>query len=260
MVGCGFTGIIIAEVFMKNSKEYGKKIKKLYLSLRRKSAKIAKPVYDDPVEAMVYAIISEGVSESRTKTALKRFGDNFVDLNDLRVSLALEVTEMLSEDSPATRKIASNLSKTLAYVFSNYHCVSLEPLKKLGKRPARAALEKIEAISRFVVDYCVLTSLGGHAIPLTPKMIEYLKDNELVDADANENDIEGFLSRQISAANAYEFYAMLRHESETAKAKKKAIAGTKRKPEKTRTAERKTVKKNVKKKTVKKKTRKTKKD
>ena len=52
-------------------------------------------------------------------------------------------------------------------------------------------------------------------------MIEFLKSNDLVHAEANEEEIESFLARQISADNAYEFYSLLRRESETRKASKK---------------------------------------
>jgi hypothetical protein len=52
-------------------------------------------------------------------------------------------------------------------------------------------------------------------------MIEFLKNNELVNPEANEDQIEGFLAKQIPAKNGYEFYSLLRHESETKKSKKK---------------------------------------
>jgi hypothetical protein len=66
----------------------------------------------------------------------------------------------------------------------------------------------------------MLTSLGGHAIPVTPKMLEYLKANGLIDAEAGYEEVEGFLSRQIAMKNAYEFYCLLRRESELPKARK----------------------------------------
>jgi hypothetical protein len=47
-------------------------------------------------------------------------------------------------------------------------------------------------------------------------MLEYLKSNELVQSDAAIEEIEGFLERQISASQAYEFYAVVRHASESA--------------------------------------------
>jgi hypothetical protein len=68
----------------------------------------------------------------------------------------------------------------------------------------------------------MLTSLQGHAIPLTKKMIEYLKTNKMVHPEADEQDIEGFLARQVSAENAYEFYVLLRRESELHKVEAKA--------------------------------------
>jgi hypothetical protein len=66
----------------------------------------------------------------------------------------------------------------------------------------------------------MLTALQGHAIPLNSAMIDYLKTNELVHTEAGYEEIEGFLTRQIPAKNAYEFYSLLRHESESPKSQK----------------------------------------
>jgi hypothetical protein len=226
---------------MKNSKEYSRKVQKLYRSLKRKSSKAQKPFYEEPVEALVYAIISERMNERAAQSAIKRFGDHFVDLNDLRVSRAEEIVEVLATDTPVTRDIALALSGALRSVFDRYNTVSLKALRRTGKRPAKQALDKMNGVSTFAVDYCMLTSLQGHAIP---------QSNELVHPDADEQEIEGFLARQISADNAYEFYALLRRASESyrprrrkktaPKATAKAVGGTKKKTqEATRTKKRK---------------------
>jgi len=206
---------------MKDSKEYSKKIQRLYRSLRRKYPKPRKVIHDEPVDALVYAIIGAELSEKATQSAIKKLADYFVDLNDLRVSQAEEISEVLGVDTPVTSDIASTITKVLRAIFNEHHKVSLESLKKIGKRPAKQALEKIEGTSRFVIDYCMLTSLQGHAIPLTRKMIEYLRSKELVHPNADEQEIEGFLAKQIPAKNAYEFYALLRRESEAHKGRKK---------------------------------------
>ncbi len=206
---------------MKNSKEYSKKIQRLHRSLSRKYSKVQKFIHDEPTDAIIYAIISSELSEKATESAIKKFTDYFVDLNDLRVSRAEEIAEMLGEDTPVTRNIALTITRVLRAIFNEYHKLSLEVLKKTGKRPARQILEKMEGTSRFVVDYCMLTSLQGHAIPLTKGMIEYLKSKELVYPDADEQQIGGFLAKQISAKKGYEFYTLLRRESEARKSKKK---------------------------------------
>lgn len=203
---------------MKDSREYSKKVQKLYNSLKRTNPKVHKPQYDDPVDALVYAIISAEMSESAAQSVIKRFTDYFVNWNDLRVSRTEEIIEVLGTDTAVTRNTALALNAALKAVFDKYDMVSLNALRKMNKRPAVGVLEKIGGTNRFVVDYCMLTALQSHAIPLTKKMIEYLKAEQLVHPDAEHQEIEGFLARLISAEDAYEFYALLRRESESQKA------------------------------------------
>ncbi len=208
---------------MKNSKEYANKVQKLYRSLVRKYPKVQKVDHDQVERAIVYAIIGENFSDSVTESVMKKIDECFVDLNDLRVSRTEEIAEVLGENTPVARDVAAKINKILNWIFNSYHKVSLETLKKMGKRPAKQVLEKIEGIDRYVIDYCMVTSLGGHAIPLTGKMVEYLRNNELVQPDADEQEIGGFLAKQISAKSGYEFYALLRRESEI-----EAVSGKKK--------------------------------
>lgn len=232
---------------MKNSKEYSKEIQKLYRGLKKKGPKIKPVSYDEVLDAFVYALISESITQSQAKAAFDKFDNHFVDVNDMRVCRPEEIMEMIGDDSAETKQIAVHASTCLRTVFDTYNVLGFEDMAKMGKRQARQVLEKITEGDSFVVDYCMLTALGGHAIPLTARMIEYLKDNEMVHADSERDDIEGFLTRQISAKNAYEFYALLRKESEKQapkKAKKKTAA---KKTVKKKAAVKKTVKKKVKK-------------
>jgi endonuclease III len=217
---------------MKNSKEYSKKIHRLYRSLKAKYPKVQKVMYDEPVDALVYAVVGENMNGPETESAIKRFAGYFIDLNDLRVSRAEEILEVLGEDTTSTKNIALTLTRILRAIFDQYNNVSLEALKKIGKRPARQALEKIDGVSPFVVNYCMLTSLQGHAIPLTQRMIEYLRDNELVHPDADEQEIEGFLAKQIPSENAFEFYTLLRRHSESQRTGKKKTTVRKTKTKK----------------------------
>jgi endonuclease III len=211
---------------MKDSKEYSKKIQKLYRSLKQKPGRHAPVEFDEPVDALVFAIVSENLAESQAQASMKKLKDYFVDWNDLRVATIEEIVEVLGPDVAPARSVAATLVGALNAVFDKHNLLSLQSLRKLGKRPAKLLLEKLNGATPFVVDYCMLTSMQGHAIPLTPKMIEYLKTSQLIDAEAAYEEIEGFLCRLISIKNAYEFYLLLRHESESPqkqpkKAKKK---------------------------------------
>ncbi|MFH1370414.1 MAG: hypothetical protein ABII09_03905 [Planctomycetota bacterium] len=205
---------------MKDSSQYSKKVQKLYRSLKRNLAKQARAQYDEPVEALVYAVVSENMTESQAQAAIKKLKDYFVDFNDLRVASIDEIAEVIGSDVAAGRNIAAALVGSLRSAFEKYNMLSLQQLKKTGKRPAKQVLEKLAGAAPFVVDYIMLTALQGHAIPLNSAMIDYLKTNELVHAEAGYEEIEGFLTRQISAKNAYEFYSLLRHQSESPKSRK----------------------------------------
>jgi len=221
---------------MKNSKDYSKKIQKLYRTLTRKYPKVQKVSHENVMDAIVYAIVSAELSEKAAESAIRKFGEYFVDWNDLRVSRAEEIVEVLGKDTPVTMGIALAITRILNGIFNEYHKANLNVLKTIGKRPARQALEKIDGTSRFIIDYCMLTSLGGHAIPLTDKMVNYLKSNDLVNPEADEQQISGFLAKQISAKKGYDFYALLRRESESTSGKKKTkVKTTTKKKSKTET-------------------------
>ncbi len=219
---------------MKDNKEYSKRLQQLYRTLKRRYPKVERVFYDEPLEAVIYAIVSENVSTAEAQSAIKRLRDYFVDLNDLRVSRTGEITEALGSDTQAARDTASALLTVLQAVFGEYNTLSLAVLKKIGKRQARKKLEQIETMSVFAVDYCVLTSLKGHAVPLTKKMVDYLRNNELVAPKAGERQIESFLARQVRSEKAYEFYALLRRASESDKGRIKKT-GRKTKKKKTET-------------------------
>ena len=206
---------------MKDSKDYSGKVQKFYRKLKRVYGKVKKPDYADPVGALVYGIISERMSQSWAQGAYKRILDHFVDFNDLRVSRSGEIVEVLGDDTVVMHRISSRLVGALQALFKKYNTASLDALENMSKRPARQVLSKIEGVSRFAVNYCMLMSLQSHAMPLTAKMIEYLKDKELVHPESDEQEIEGFLMRQISVSEAYKFYTYLRLESEGGGSKSK---------------------------------------
>ncbi|MCX5644132.1 MAG: hypothetical protein NTZ17_05535 [Phycisphaerae bacterium] len=213
---------------MKNSKEHAQRLQRLYRELKRAHPEVEKTTYEDPVEALICGIISERMTEVAAQKAFREISKAFVDWNDLRVSRVEEVAEVLGRKTVTGRATAVALTAALRWVFDKHHKISLQTLKKLGKRPAREDLEKIDGISRFVINYCLLTSLEAHAIPVTEPMADYLKQNGIIDANADEEDLGGFLTRCVSAKDAHEFYVLLRRASESPTMMKKKPKGRSR--------------------------------
>jgi len=199
---------------MKNSKKYSPKVTKLFNSLKRKSTKQPMPNYSDPIEAVVYAMVSESMPEAAGGRLYRRMMKHFVDLNDLRVSRREEILDVFRDSSETFEKTAASITRTLNAIFEKRNRMSLEGLAQDGKRQAYKELSEIKGITPFAVSYCFLTSLGGHAIPLNAKMLDYLRTGEMVHPNATDTEIAGFLERQIGAADAYDFYLFLRNEAE----------------------------------------------
>jgi len=217
---------------MKNSKDYCDKIKNLFQTLKKGAAAAAPPVYPTPVDAIVYAFISAHTTEANAGRILKRINSHFVDLNDLRVSRTDEITEVFGDMSEPAAASARAMTTVLNAIFEKHDKVVLVGLTDDGKRQARKNLEEIPGMTPFAVAYTFLTALDGHAIPLTDKMVEYLKQKELVHPESTLQEIESFLERQIGAADAYQFYGLLRAEAEGA-AKPNAKTAAKPTPPKT---------------------------
>jgi hypothetical protein len=232
---------------MKDSKKYSQNIKTLYTQLKKGSSKILCPDYEEPVDSLVHAMFSEHLTIAETDAAAKHFKNYFIDSNDLRVSRPEEIMEMMGKNDAVSRQTAVLIAGILHNIFETNDVVSLAELRKMGKKPARQALEELPGITAFAVDFCCLTSLQSHAIPLNETMLRYLRENDFVDPKAEFKDISGFLSRQISADKAYEFYFLMRKEAERWAASAAVVA-------KKKAAKKKTVKEAAPKKTTTKKT------
>jgi hypothetical protein len=204
---------------MKTSNQYIQNLKKLFAILKKGDETSKKPVYHDPIEAIVFAVLCEESTESRTKAALKRIQSHFVDFNDLRVARVEEIAEVIGQDIKEPEKCAIKLTSLLNAIFQKYDCLSPEDLTSTGKKGIKEILEKFNGITNFISRYIMLTVFNSHAVPLTEKMIQYLKAYDAVESELENEQIVAFVERQISAVNAYTFYTLVRHDSELANPK-----------------------------------------
>jgi endonuclease III len=219
---------------MKSSNpQYAQKLKKLFSALKKGGEKPKKPAYQDPIEAIVFAILSENSTESGAKTALKKIQSHFVDFNDLRVARAEEIIEVIKPDIAEAEKCSVRLALILNAIFQKYDCLTLEDFTSSRKKAAKEILGKFNGMTSFVNSYIMLTIVNTPAAPLTENMIQYLKTYKTVDPKSDNEQVIAFVEKQISAANSYAFYALVRHDSELVNSKAaQLLAGKKPKAKK----------------------------
>ena len=84
---------------MKNSKDYSGKVKKFFRACKRQATDLTPVVYEEPLDAVIMAMISEHSGDSNARKIYKRMQSHFVDLNDLRVSRNEEILEVMDDHS-----------------------------------------------------------------------------------------------------------------------------------------------------------------
>lgn len=227
---------------MKDSSEYGARLKKLINHLQRSGGQVTEPEIQDVTTELILACLSECNPESKARAALNKLRNHFVDFNELRVSRSTEVIEVISKNIQEARTTAMRILKLLGQVFQKRNSMDLESMRQMGKREAKVFFESLEGITPYIVSRVMMRGLGGHAFPVHEPMLKMLRIEEVVDARAAANEVQGFLERQITSARIHKAYALLRRhadhckgeksvkaEAEIKKKKKKKKASTKKK-------------------------------
>lgn len=148
-------------------------LKKLLPAIK-KQYKVVVPKHDRPVlETMLFAICMEDVSVDEAELAFQRLGQEFPDLNEIRVSSISEI-ERAFEGLPRSEWRAFHVRSVLQYVFEKSFAFEFEGLRKKTLELAQKQLAKIKHLSNFVRNYTLQSVIGAHQIPIDESMARAL--------------------------------------------------------------------------------------
>lgn len=190
---------------MKNGSAYAKKLKQAYAKIRGKSEPPPSEDGVDPVQHLILAILSQETTIARGRKALKKINDDMVDLNDLRVSTSAEISESITRHIPRSVQRAKRLLRVLDSIYQREYTVSLQTLRGKGIRDVKQYLDTLDGMTPYVSGSVILWSLGGHAIPVNDPTLAWLQDQDLVHPAAEPAEVQSYLERHVSAADARVF-------------------------------------------------------
>jgi len=196
---------------MKRGSMYAKRIKRLYQDLLKKHGKPEPVEPTDPIEQMLTGILSIDTTIGKGQAAFRKLMADMVDLNELRVTPALEMAQMMGSSMPMALDKARRIVDALNAVRKRQDSLDLTFLRQRGRREAREYLETLDGLVPSVAALVVLFSLGGHAIPVDNLALYVLRKEDLVHPDADIPTVQAFLERHISAADASRFVRLLDH-------------------------------------------------
>ncbi|MHC4062873.1 MAG: hypothetical protein ACYSUI_00010 [Planctomycetota bacterium] len=238
---------------MKNGTAYARRVKRVYRKLRS-AAKEPLPEEGadppDPLDQYVLAMLGWETTPAQAARALAELTQHMVDLNEVRVATVREISTAIRNTVPNSMECARNISRSLNDIFRRENRVSLDSLRDKGRREARHYLESLQGAIPYATASVLLWSMGAHAMPVSRRLIDALRAEDLIDADAQPSEVQAFLERNIAASDAMHFcmtmerfadqHAAQSAPSENGKKKKKktaksaaAGAGTGRRKKKT---------------------------
>ncbi|HOW71339.1 MAG TPA: hypothetical protein PKY77_12115 [Phycisphaerae bacterium] len=194
---------------MKHGTEYAKRIKRLYHDLVSKYGKPAAVESVDPLEQLVIGILAIDSTETKAQAVYRKITQQMVDLNELRVTPALELAEMIGDSVPHATDKARRIVEALNAVRRRQDTLDLSFLKQRGRREAREYLESLDGVPRAAAASVVLFSLGGHAIPVDDLTLYILRKEEMINPAVDGLEAQAFIERHITAAEAAVFALLL---------------------------------------------------
>jgi len=190
---------------MKNGTMYAGRLKKAYAKVRQSAPKTDIPEMDEPLQRLAIAILGVETTDEDAKSALDRAFTTMVDWNEVRVSSPAELNRATGNAIPHGVQHCQQLVNALQAIYDRENRLSLERLRGMGRRDARHYLEQLDGLDEYGVASVLLWSLGGHAIPVDDRLLEALREADLVNPSADRSEVQAFLERHIGAADAKEF-------------------------------------------------------
>jgi hypothetical protein len=209
---------------MKNTVKFADNLRSLHKQLMKEHKSQPREVLE-PLDALVRAAMSYGVSDTKADEAMRLIKREFVDLNELRVATDLEIQELLGVRYPDIERRVAMITQALNNIFEREHTMSLERLKSVSRRDARQFLRELPDIHPFVEAYVMMYAFEGSACPIDDEIREYLVEEEALDPQLVLADAQKFVEHHVKADDMHDFFAAVRSSVfEESKRKKKAKA------------------------------------
>ncbi len=175
--------------------------KNLSALLRRlgKPATAACPDAADPVAVLIQSFF---LWESTTDEAIAAYAamkKQFVDYNELRVSLPYEVVGHLGLRDRRALDRCQRLRAVLTDLFKREHEVTMKRLPMLGKREVRKYLDELEGMVPYVAARLSLLCFDTHSIPVDDRLRDLLIQEGIADPAMDVNELSAWVSRHVKA-------------------------------------------------------------
>ena len=187
-----------------------KELKKLYKKLKKRYP-------DEPVvlardrkilEHLVFAVFLENAKREAARAAFVAMERYYIDWNEIRVSTANEIADVVDMIPDATRA-GERLRRLLQWIFDATYKFDLEELRVQGRNAVVEFLKTVPFSTAFMNDYAALLGCGEGALPLSEGALRALRLLDFVVVSADGREIAPELDGAFEGDEALDFFFAL---------------------------------------------------
>ena len=168
----------------------------------------------DLVELLIESFMMADATDEQGTNAFEKLMRGSVDVNDLRVMLVKEQVSLIGVRYPLAQDRCTLMRRTLMDIYKREHKVSLERLRNLAKKEAKAYVEGLAGITPFVAARTLLLGLQIHAVPVDQATVDVLAEAEVLGDAGEPVEVAALLGRHVLAEDALDAHAALRKASD----------------------------------------------
>lgn len=177
-----------------------------------KAAQARKAEPPDPLARLVRAFLEYDCDEARTDAAEKKIQSAMVDLNELRVTPAIELAALLGTRYPFAESRCSALHRTLQSIFDREHQMRMERVKEMKKGDIRPYLQSLGGITPYVEAAVSLEAFGIPAVPVDMKLVLWMIGKDAFPEGMDIRLAQQVLEKHVKAGEMLEFHLGARKE------------------------------------------------
>lgn len=152
---------------------------------------------------------------AKAEAALRKIDAACVDINDFRVSMPVEMAQIIGVSYPRVEERVLRLRAALNDLFKREDRLRLTQIKDMPKKAAAGYLAGLSQTPQFVADRVGLLTLGIHAVPTDQRLCSRLIDCGTIPSGFTSDEAADLLARHIRSGEAREAYAYLQAWSES---------------------------------------------
>lgn len=162
-----------------------------------------------PADEFVYSFLLWNTTSTKANVALRKINSAFTNYNELRVTQAEDIAELLGVQYPDLDERIQRLHAALGDVYNREHQVEPDSLTEMTKREGRQYLESLTGMTPFVTARMTLLVVGGHAVPVDGRMLAGMVAGGLFPENATCADACAVLERAVRASEGPMVYGAL---------------------------------------------------